>query len=359
MQIFSLSLRKIDPTSIGFRLPGDASRFDKGDTLAVDAQISQGARPRERDGPFFPRLFSRLRKWRWWRARGASSKRPRSEAGQTTRRKAREKPKKAKSTWPNERLFVVDRLWGDDCTVPGGAPYVKTFISELSLSKEKSLLLLGAGLGGVGRTMVEETGVWVSGLEHDRDLAALGKAIAARSGMQKRAPVTHKDFNALKLKERAFNAVVSFETLYIVEDKAALFATIDAALRPLGTLLFTDLVIPDDAPEPGAAMHAWARGEPHTPHPARVREIVDHLGALGLNVDPPEDVTADYRRRILKGWSGFLGSTNKAELSTISQAVVSECALWVRRVSAIDEGGLRLYKFRAAKKADSRLPPPL
>ncbi|TCS60530.1 mycolic acid cyclopropane synthetase [Varunaivibrio sulfuroxidans] len=301
-----------------------------------------------------------MRKWPWRRA--PSSPGPRRRKPPSTQAEKRstqsKKTPKAQTLWPNERLFIVDRLWGDDHTVPGGTAYIKTLLPLLNLSKEKSLLLLGAGLGGMGRAMVEETGVWVSGLEHDRELAAIGKNMAIRSGMKKRAPVTYKDFNALKLKPRSFNAVVSFESMHPVSDKAALFAALGTALRPQGELLFTELVL-SEATEPNAAVLDWLRSEPHSPHPSRASEIFQHLKALDFDVRPPENITADYRRRVLRGWSAFLGTTNKTELRTISQAVIEECAFWARRISAIDSGGLHVYKFHAIKKADRRPPPPL
>lgn len=327
--------------------------------MATDAHVTQASQASHGGTPSFSRFFSWVRKWPWRRTPSSSARRRKASPSQPGKRssKSKETPE-TQTLWPNERLFVVDRLWGDDHTVPGGTAYIKTLLPLLNLSKEKSLLLLGAGLGGMGRAMVEETGVWVSGLEHDRELAAIGKNMAARSGMKKRAPVIYKDFNTLKLKPRSFNAIVSFESIHPVEDKAALFATLDAALRPLGELLFTDLVLPD-ATEPDAAVLDWLRNEPHTPHPNRASEIFQHLKAMDFDVRPPENITADYRRRVLQGWSVFLGATNKAELSTISQAVIEECAFWARRISAIDSGGLQVYKFHAIKKADRRPPPPL
>ena len=48
---------------------------------------------------------------------------------------------------------MTDRLWGEGFTTPGGAEYVINFIQLLDLSEKKSLLNVGAGLGGPARSI--------------------------------------------------------------------------------------------------------------------------------------------------------------------------------------------------------------
>jgi hypothetical protein len=55
--------------------------------------------------------------------------------------------------WPPERIALTDRLWGEGFTTPGGAEYVIDFIQLLDLSEKKSLLNVGAGLGGPTRSI--------------------------------------------------------------------------------------------------------------------------------------------------------------------------------------------------------------
>ena len=51
---------------------------------------------------------------------------------------------------------MTDRLWGEGFATPGGAKYMIDFFQLLDLSEKRSLLKLGAGLGGPARVMTKE-----------------------------------------------------------------------------------------------------------------------------------------------------------------------------------------------------------
>ena len=255
--------------------------------------------------------------------------------------------------WPKRRLNVVEKLWGDGYITPGGAEYVKEYLPLLSLTKKHSLLLLGASLGGIGRTLVEETGVWVTGYEQDLELAEIGGERCVLSAMQRRAPVKKADFETLKLRPRSFDFAMSLESLYSVEHKKELFATITDALRTDGELIYTDIVLPDTNP-PNKEAREWIAAEAHTPHLWPVDVTQAYLGTLNLDVRPYTDITRLYRKRVLMGWLDFLGTMNKKKLMAIADDVINECAYWTRLINAIDSGGLKIYNFHAYKLLDKK-----
>ena len=259
----------------------------------------------------------------------------------------------ANLVWPKKRLNVVEQLWGDGYITPGGAEYVKEYLPLLSLTKKHSLLLLGASLGGIGRTLVEETGVWVTGYEQDLELAEIGAERCVLSAMQRRAPVKKADFETLKLKPRSFNFAMSLECLYSVEHKKELFATMTDSLRTDGELIYTDIVLPDMEP-PNEATKKWIAAEAHTPHLWPVDVTQAYLGTLNLDVRPYTDITRLYRMRVLKGWLSFLETMNKQKLMAIADDVINECAYWTLLLNAIDSGGLKVYNFHAYKLMDKK-----
>ena len=104
------------------------------------------------------------------------------------------------AAWTPERLNIVEKLWGEGCISPSSAEFLQITAPMLSLDEKKSLLLLGAGLGGLGRALVDGTGVWVTGLEGDEELAGIGKEMTKMAGMQKRAPVALSNLEQAKLK---------------------------------------------------------------------------------------------------------------------------------------------------------------
>ncbi|HEY9164210.1 MAG TPA: class I SAM-dependent methyltransferase, partial [Magnetovibrio sp.] len=154
------------------------------------------------------------------------------------RTKVKTEPPKEDKVWPATRLNVVERVWGEGYITPGGPEQVKKLLPLLALDKKKSVLLLGAGLGGINQTMVEETGVWVTGLERDRELAELGHASMVRANLKRQAPVRYSTLENLELKPKSFDAVLSFEGTDAVADKKALFSAVAESLRVHGELMF-------------------------------------------------------------------------------------------------------------------------
>ena len=257
------------------------------------------------------------------------------------------------AAWPPERLNVIEKLWGEGCTSPSSAEFLRVSVPMLSLSEKKSLLLLGAGLGGVGRAMVNETGVWVTGYEADEELAALGKNQTKMTGMQKRAPVTWANMEDVKLKENSFNTVISLESLYRVTAKEQLYAAMIAALRVDGELLMTDFVSAGDGP-PGKAVENWLAAEPTPPHLWKAEAIQSFLKTQNMDVRPCEDITGRYRAGIFNGFFRYLSTVTKPELIEISGDLIKECEYWAGQLSAIDSGGLKVFKFHAFKLPEKR-----
>ena len=70
------------------------------------------------------------------------------------------------------------------------------------------------------------------------------------------------------------------------------------------------------------------------------------LSGLNFEVRVAEDITADYRRRVLAGWFAFVDSLTKTELTPIFAAdIFDECEYWLHRMDVLDSGGVRLYRF--------------
>jgi|GEM_PF-1095362 len=288
-------------------------------------------------------------------------KKKKAAAGGKKRKKGAAKQKSGdedfdpQSVWSPERLNVVEKLWGEGCISPSSAEFLRTTLPLFGLSEKKSLLLLGAGLGGVGRAMVDETGVWVTGVEADEELAALGKEQTRMTGMQKRAPVKLSNLEQPQLKANSFNTAVSLESLYKVTDKEQLYTAIVASLRGEGELFMTDFVLPDDTP-PNDTVTKWIDQHPNPPHLWTPKKIQAFLGTLNLELKPFEDVTSKYRSGVFKGFFGYLSNVTKPELMEISGDLISECDYWATQLSAIDSGGLKVYRFHAFKLPEKRKP---
>lgn len=262
---------------------------------------------------------------------------------------------KVDDVWPATRLNVVEKMWGEGFITPGGADQVKKLLPLLDLDKKKSVLVLGPGLGGINFTMVEETGVWITGLESDTELAKLGHESMIRAQLKRQAPVRFNDLENLQLKPKSFDAALSFEGTLTVVDKKALFSAVADGLRMGGELFFSTLALPDTNP-PNDKVKEWIAREPDRakPHPWPVEAMQAMLTSLNMEVRPVEDLTADYRRWVTTGFMNYLGGLSKSDLLTTAQELMHECEYWTTRTNAIDSGGLKVVRYHAIKLKDQR-----
>lgn len=262
---------------------------------------------------------------------------------------------KVDEVWPATRLNVVEKMWGEGFITPGGAGQVKKLLPLLALDKKKSVLVLGPGLGGINFTMVEETGVWITGLERDTELAKLGHESMIRAQLKRQAPVHYNDLENLQLKPKSFDAALSFEGTLTVVDKKALFSAVADGLRVGGELYFSTLALPDTNP-PNDKVKEWMAGEPARakPHPWPIEAMQAMLASLNMEVRPVEDLTADYHRWVTTGFMNYLTGLSKSDLLASAQELMHECEYWTARINAIDSGGLKVVRYHAIKLKDQR-----
>ncbi len=74
--------------------------------------------------------------------------------------------------WNPSRLLVAQHLWGDGYVTAGDGREARHLATPIGLSSAATVLLLGAGAGGVVGLMVNEFGAWVEGYEADPELRA-------------------------------------------------------------------------------------------------------------------------------------------------------------------------------------------
>jgi len=260
---------------------------------------------------------------------------------------------KAVVRWPASRLNVIEKLWGLGYTTPGGADFVKLLLPMLGLDEKKSLLLLGAGLGGICETISEETGVWITAYEPEKELAKMGQESMKRAGLQRKAPIRFDSMEALKLKPKSFDAMMAFDAIHSVKDKKALFTSISEGLRLDGEMLFISYVLPDTKP-PSQKVQIWSRHQSLPTHLWPQEAMLAMLNGCNLDVRPPDDITQEFRIKVLKAWMDFLSAMKKDELLAIAADLVGECERWADLITAIDCGELKVMKYHCIKLPDQR-----
>lgn len=258
--------------------------------------------------------------------------------------------RKGKPLWTATRVQVAEKIWGEGFSTPGGTDVIPSMVKPLGLNPAMSVLDIGAGLGGATRTMAQQYGAWVTGLEHNPVLAELGMFRSQKSGLARQAPVQQMDLDAFKWTKKV-DAIFSKEALFTIRNKDGLVDGIEAALKPRGQFLFTDYVL-DPAGLKQREFDSWANHEPAEPHPWTVEQYAKALAQRNLDIRIAEDNSDAHRATILAAIQSLVKHLETVSMDRDTKiAVVEEVELWARRVAALN-AGLRVFRFYAMKPAD-------
>lgn len=253
------------------------------------------------------------------------------------------------------RMMIAQNLWGDGYLGPCAGHFFEELISQLGLTKEHSACVVGAGLGGSARCLTKETGTWVTAYEANPKVVAMAREQCAIAGLAKRVTFEEFDPASTIFSKAKFHAVLSFDTLFTVEDKKSLLAHMVEGLAADGTLMITDYVVPH-APEGNKVLNwfdpAW--GGIHLATAAEYEEIFKDL-PVDLRVK--KDITSEYAELLksaLPKWKGLISLAKDEEVEGVARAayarfLAKEAMMWAMRLDAILKGELQVHRFIAIK----------
>jgi cyclopropane fatty-acyl-phospholipid synthase-like methyltransferase len=255
--------------------------------------------------------------------------------------------------WSGPRLALVEQLWDEGYTSPGGAAELLRLAAPLGLSAASSLLLLGAEAGGPAFSLANEQGAWVAAHEavaELRERAAL-RIQHAGTALARRATVSAWDPAAPSFRRRYFHHAIAREAL---RDGVAepILAAIAASLKPHGQLVLVETTAAQrlDAADPTIA--AWCRLEGREPLLPAEDTITRMLGRLGFEVRVVEDLSPRQTRLALLGWKRLVRelATSRPEPGQAG-LVVAEAELWLHRIQLMQQGRIRLLRWHAILNA--------
>ena len=154
-------------------------------------------------------------------------------------------------------------------------------IEALGVTADSRVLDLGSGLGGPARTVAEETGCAVTGVDLTSEFCEVATALSQWTGMSDRTSFQIGDATATGLPDDAFDAALTVHVAMNIADKPALYAEAFRVLRPGGRFVIYDVLQGEGGP-----VHfpvPWA-ADPSTSFlasPERMREL---LAAAGFEV---------------------------------------------------------------------------
>ena len=261
--------------------------------------------------------------------------------------RAQEKPAEEPVYAPLSRTTVAQWLWGDGFLSPGDAAYVIDMVKPIGLTSAASVLDLSAGIGGAARVITQTFGAYVTGLERSPERAKLGQQMSVAANLAKRATITQYNPESVELRPNSFDCVIGRGATYNVVDKERLLRVVHQALKQRGHLLFNEFMLDPEVGE-RPEMAAWVARESYPPTLWTLRQYTDCLKSLGFDIRITTDLTGTYRAMIVTGWARMLEEVDlKAMPKPHRLVIIEEAELWMRRIAALQNGGLRVFRVYA------------
>ncbi|HTV69452.1 MAG TPA: methyltransferase domain-containing protein [Rhizobiaceae bacterium] len=248
-------------------------------------------------------------------------------------------------------IRFLEALWGDGYLSPGGPEEVDRVVAGLSL-KDKKVLDIGCGSGGIALHLVEEHGAGhVTGFDVEKPVIEAAKNRAARFGLAHRATFVQVPPGPLPFPDASFDVVFSKDALLHVPDKDALFADIFRVLKPSGVFAASNWMIGHDN-EPSPEMKAYVEAEGLSfsmKSPARYRIAMERAGFTEIEIADRNPWYREVARGELAKLKGPLYA--KASAAVGSDYVDKNIKTWEAMQKVLDSGEHRPTHLRGWKPA--------
>ena len=252
--------------------------------------------------------------------------------------------------WTEDRMELVQLLWGEGFLEPGGAAGVRKLFLHVMPNSKQSVLDLTTGLGGTAFTLAHDQNLWMDALEQDDILAAEANRSAAKNGLVDQVPVGKLKLDAIDIAQKKYNLIYSRERLFTVAEKIELLTAAAEGLRAGGNLVITDLVVASADRLESEGFSNWVRSEPVMPQPWTMALYVKTLKELGLSVVTRQDSTKQYLSDITAGWQRIAKLLEDGEFNPgLANQLLAEGEFWMGRTAALDAGDISLCRLIARR----------
>ncbi len=309
------------------------------------ASQKQASKKQAVDDDGYVQLWSRVRAW--WDGEELAPQTPKPAAKKP---RMHIDPADAAPVDPvAERLQIVQSIWGEGNSLPGGASMTLDLLETAKPSAETLIADLSGGLGNGVRHMASSLGATVHGFERDKDFATAANKASEATDFAERATILSFDPDHLDkvLDKDRYNIVVAREFLCFLADRKQALSVIGESLCPNGSFVFTDFVLANRATENKSVIE-WRQSEPAKPYPSTADEYRELLLELRFDVKSMDDITSSYIAGIQTGWKAMVESLKSGSFSrTYVDTLMTEGQVWLARSRAMESGQLRVVHGRA------------
>lgn len=249
--------------------------------------------------------------------------------------------------WSKARRDVVQMIWGEGFTRPGGEDYVLSLVNAFSLSPADSALEFGCGMGGGTVAIVDRFGAYMNCFERDATLRKEASARAVTHGIDEKVTIAALEEKPANLRDNFFLGALVREVLCTLEETEDFLTRVIRSVKTEGQLVVAELMFDPDADSP--ELQAWLDAERQPCFPTKVNTVRETFGRNAMVVRTAADESDEYRAMAIAGWVDLLSRIDSTLNPTLADALVREAELWARRIAAIDAGVLRYYRFVGVK----------
>ncbi|MEK9644018.1 MAG: methyltransferase domain-containing protein [Alphaproteobacteria bacterium] len=252
--------------------------------------------------------------------------------------------------WNSARQELVQMLWGKDFSIPGEADYILNLVKPFGLTKENSMLEIGAGLGGGAPTVAGEICTYVEGFDLNADLVKWANELSMMSDLGKKAAIKPFDPETLDLRANYYDAALLRETLTAIDDEAIVIEKILAALKPRTSIVIADFFLPENKPCQEAL--AALRSENRAVFPGTVDPVIATMESLDFELRVDVDETVSYAEEVWRAWAGVAKRiADKPGSDDLSDALMWETELWRLCNNAFEACELQMRRIVGSKKS--------
>lgn len=297
----------------------------------MSAQIQQGQPAR---GGFWKKLNN------WW---GGEEDHAAHSGGGVDESASRETKPQAELEWPDDRVRVLNGLFGDGLIAPWSDQIQEHLIRELNVKDDSRVVVMGGGLGGPAHRLQQATGASVLAYDDRMEIADLARDWL--SGANSVVKSDRRDYFETGLKPGFADAIVAFGGLSHIRDRKRLFGHLLQILRPNGRIVYTDFFITGRDPEcPEVAI--WSALEDRPRHLTSEQKLGDLVYEIGFDQPSFRDITRDYQAGIKSAFARSVEVLQEAgtDAARIQPALIAEIERWNRRLALIESGEARFQE---------------
>ncbi|HEY4163473.1 MAG TPA: methyltransferase domain-containing protein [Dongiaceae bacterium] len=254
----------------------------------------------------------------------------------------------AHEEYGDRMLKLLQIMWGEGFLSPGGPEAVRAVVAGLDL-KDKTVLDIGCGLGGLDEVLAGEFGAQVTGIDVSKQIVELGRERIAKSPDANRIEIRLVEPGPLPFETASFDVVFGKDSWLHIPDKKSFFAEVFRVLKPGGIVTCGDWM---KSPGPYSEdMLYFFKMEGLTYNLVTLAEYGEIVHAAGFTDLALKDIAELYRadaHQELARMKGPLHDLLTRELAEARDFFIED---WRSLTVVLDKGELRPARMRAVKPA--------